>query len=167
MIVIDPQQWIHFNPSKWLSNLCGLGASPFIVHTTLPLMGPPRGPGQLLCGAAAVGAPVPAAGRDFDWQQQARAVKCRLRRRRHPVEWRRVATRRGALIPFPTHFSAATAAQDYTILAHCTSLSDTQPFASTAPDDRKQHDPQWWVPLCFDKTGEIQNLAALKQWHLE
>jgi hypothetical protein len=36
-----------------------------------------------------------------------------------------------------------------------------------APDDRKQHDPQWWVPLCFDKGGEIQNLTAMKQWHLQ
>ena len=36
-----------------------------------------------------------------------------------------------------------------------------------APDDRKQHDPQWWVPLCFDKSGDIQNLTALKQWHLD
>ena len=36
-----------------------------------------------------------------------------------------------------------------------------------APDDRKQHDPQWWVPLCFDKGGEIQNLTAVKQWRLQ
>ena len=36
-----------------------------------------------------------------------------------------------------------------------------------APDDRKQHDPQWWVPLCFDAAGGIQNLTAMKQWRLK
>ena len=36
-----------------------------------------------------------------------------------------------------------------------------------APDDRKEHDPQWWVPLCFNATGHIQNLRALLQWRLE
>ena len=33
-----------------------------------------------------------------------------------------------------------------------------------APDDRKEHDPQWWVPLCFNVDGVIGNLTAMKQW---
>jgi hypothetical protein len=36
-----------------------------------------------------------------------------------------------------------------------------------APDNRKEHDPQWWVPLCFDAAGNIQNLTAHLQWELE
>ena len=65
--------------------------------------------------------------------------------------------------------SAATAAQHYRILSSCTPRPYTKQRLcfSTAPDDRKQHDPQWWVPLCFNKSGAIQDLAALKQWHLE
>jgi hypothetical protein len=35
-----------------------------------------------------------------------------------------------------------------------------------APDNRKEHDPQWWVPLCFDAAGNIQNLTAHLQWEL-
>ena len=35
-----------------------------------------------------------------------------------------------------------------------------------APDDRKEHDPQWWVPLCFDKDGNLGNLSATVEWHL-
>ena len=33
-----------------------------------------------------------------------------------------------------------------------------------APDNRKQHDPQWWVPLCFNASGDIQALKALTKW---
>jgi hypothetical protein len=36
-----------------------------------------------------------------------------------------------------------------------------------APDDRKEHDPQWWVPLCFNATGGIQSLRGLTEWELE
>ena len=32
-----------------------------------------------------------------------------------------------------------------------------------APDGRKEHDPQWWVPLCFGPGG-IQNLSAVRRW---
>jgi hypothetical protein len=35
-----------------------------------------------------------------------------------------------------------------------------------APDDRKQHDPQWWVPLCFNATGDIQSLHGTEKWQL-
>ena len=35
-----------------------------------------------------------------------------------------------------------------------------------APDDRKQHDPQWWVPLCFNATGGIQSLQGKETWQL-
>ena len=35
-----------------------------------------------------------------------------------------------------------------------------------APDDRKQHDPQWWVPLCFNSTGDIQPLRGTERWQL-
>eukprot|EP00037_Helgoeca_nana_P020891 m.208992 g.208992 ORF g.208992 m.208992 type:complete len:568 (+) comp25436_c0_seq1:84-1787(+) len=36
-----------------------------------------------------------------------------------------------------------------------------------APDDRKQHDPQWWVPLCFNVDGTIGNLTGTTQWRLK
>ena len=35
-----------------------------------------------------------------------------------------------------------------------------------APDDRKQHDPQWWVPLCFNSTGGIQSLHGKEKWQM-
>jgi hypothetical protein len=35
-----------------------------------------------------------------------------------------------------------------------------------APDGRKEHDPQVWVPLCFDAHGNIQNLTLNKRWSL-
>ena len=36
-----------------------------------------------------------------------------------------------------------------------------------APDGRKEHDPQWWVPLCFDAQGNIQNLTMTERWDLQ
>eukprot|EP00035_Acanthoeca_spectabilis_P015336 m.305806 g.305806 ORF g.305806 m.305806 type:complete len:593 (-) comp16342_c1_seq1:1424-3202(-) len=33
-----------------------------------------------------------------------------------------------------------------------------------APDDLKEHDPQWWVPLCFDDKGGIGNLSGVLRW---
>ena len=35
-----------------------------------------------------------------------------------------------------------------------------------APDGRKEHDPQWWVPLCVDRTGGIRNLSAVARWNV-
>ena len=33
-----------------------------------------------------------------------------------------------------------------------------------APDGQKQHDPQQWVPLCFDRSGNVQNLSTTDRW---
>ena len=33
-----------------------------------------------------------------------------------------------------------------------------------APDNRKEHDPQWWVPLCLDAHGALGMLAATEAW---
>ena len=35
-----------------------------------------------------------------------------------------------------------------------------------APDGQKQHDPQVWVPLCFDAQGNILNLTMLTRWNV-
>ena len=35
-----------------------------------------------------------------------------------------------------------------------------------AADSQKAHDPQWWVPLCFDQHGNIGNLTALGSFEL-
>ena len=36
-----------------------------------------------------------------------------------------------------------------------------------APDGRKEHDPQWWVPLCFDAHGNMQNLTMAERWKVD
>ena len=33
-----------------------------------------------------------------------------------------------------------------------------------APDARKSHDPQWWVPLQFDAHGRIMNITRVMNW---
>lgn len=35
-----------------------------------------------------------------------------------------------------------------------------------APDGQKEHDPQVWVPLCFDARGNILNLTMLTRWNV-
>jgi hypothetical protein len=33
-----------------------------------------------------------------------------------------------------------------------------------APDRRKEHDPQWWVPLAFDAQGRLLNITREMNW---
>ena len=35
-----------------------------------------------------------------------------------------------------------------------------------APDGRKDHDPQWWVPLEWDGNGRLLNMTRRMSWRI-